>query len=77
MVSNNLCFAIVLLTLCNIQLFGQKNNNMNDQNYSFEKEWKEVDQLESKGLPKSSLEVIDSIYKTAKASNNEVWTSYA
>ncbi|MBK8722146.1 MAG: hypothetical protein IPL95_07685 [Saprospiraceae bacterium] len=45
---------------------------MNDQNYSFEKEWKEVDQLESKGLPKSSLEVIDSIYKTAKASNNEV-----
>lgn len=36
----------------------------------YEKLWKEVDQLNKKGLPKSALEVVEKIYIKAKKENN-------
>lgn len=37
---------------------------------TYAKEWKRVDSLESKGLTKSALEVVQAIYNKAKAENN-------
>jgi uncharacterized protein YfaS (alpha-2-macroglobulin family) len=36
----------------------------------FKKDWAKVDSLDSKGLPKSALEIVDKIYKKAYAENN-------
>jgi uncharacterized protein YfaS (alpha-2-macroglobulin family) len=36
----------------------------------FEKEWKKVDSLIGKGLPKSALEIVEVIYTNAKSQNN-------
>ncbi|NNC70765.1 MAG: alpha-2-macroglobulin, partial [Flavobacteriaceae bacterium] len=37
---------------------------------NFEKDWKEVEQFESKGLPKSALEQVEKIYTKAKKKEN-------
>lgn len=37
---------------------------------TYEKEWKKVDSLANKGLPKSALEVVQGIYNKAKSENN-------
>jgi len=68
---NKFLFVFINLILLNFTLFGQNNNNMNDQNETFEKEWKEIDQLKRKGLPKSALELVNIIYDKAKAAKNE------
>ena len=54
-----------------------KNINLNRQNSmkltgnkDFEKEWKKVDSLIDKGLPKSALEIVNLIYDNAKAQKN-------
>ncbi|MCF8372684.1 MAG: hypothetical protein K9H64_13725 [Bacteroidales bacterium] len=40
------------------------------ENEKFKAEWKKVDELEKKGLPKSALEIVDQIYASAKKSHN-------
>lgn len=40
----------------------------NDKTY--EKQWKEVEELISKGLPKSALEIVEEIYQDARKKNN-------
>ncbi len=37
---------------------------------TYEQDWKKVDSLQNKGLPKSALEVVESIYNKAKKENN-------
>ena len=37
---------------------------------NFMKDWKKVDQLAKKGLPKSALKIVDSIYLVSKQNNN-------
>ncbi len=39
-------------------------------NGSYEKEWKRVDSLQNKGLPKSALEIVSAIYSKAKREKN-------
>lgn len=40
------------------------------ENEKFTAEWKKVDELEKKGLPKSAMEIVDQIYASAKRSHN-------
>ena len=40
------------------------------QSNSYEKLWKQVEKLETEGLPKSALEVVDQISKLAVADKN-------
>jgi len=52
-------------------LTGNKNRNIIiKKNKDFDKLWAEVDSLNIKGLPKSALEVVESIYIKAKKENN-------
>ena len=45
--------------------------NLNAQNMKFYKQkWEKIDSLDKKGLPKSSLKVVDEIYSKAKTENN-------
>ncbi len=37
---------------------------------TYDQDWKKVDSLQNKGLPKSALEVVESIYSKAKKENN-------
>ena len=54
-------------------------NSLNEQNLSmnqpldfedYENEWKKVDSLINTGLPKSALELTESIYENARQTNN-------
>ena len=42
----------------------------NRGNDTYEKEWQVADSLISKGLPKSALQIVNSIYSKAKKNNN-------
>ncbi len=44
--------------------------NMNGQDDKYEKKWDKVDKFQDKALPKSALEEVDDIYKTAKKDEN-------
>jgi len=48
------------------------NNIMTDQNdrFDYEKLWQKVEEFNNQGLPKSALEVVEKIYKTAKDNKN-------
>jgi uncharacterized protein YfaS (alpha-2-macroglobulin family) len=65
--------TLFIFSIClffSIETFSQvvKDNTNSDKKY--QKEWKTVDSLDSKGLPKSALEVVEKIYKMAKVDNN-------
>ena len=45
-------------------------NNQSKQHKRYKKEWIKIDSLEKKGLPKSALKIVESIYKDAKKTNN-------
>jgi len=57
----------VLLSLS----FSQNENIIRPMDYdNFEKEWKEINDLESKGLPQSAAEKVDALYTKAKRTDN-------
>ncbi len=56
---------IILIILCISNL-----NYMNGQN-DYQADWKKVQAFEEKGLPKSAVEVVQTIYDTAKKENND------
>ncbi|MCF8302286.1 MAG: hypothetical protein K9I94_03345 [Bacteroidales bacterium] len=41
------------------------------QDKAFEKQWKQVEQLEKKGQPRSALEIVENIYAQAKKQNDD------
>ncbi|MTI22922.1 alpha-2-macroglobulin [Fulvivirga sp. RKSG066] len=58
-----------LLTFCLVCLLGFSSKSQHESFYG--SKWLEVYRLEVKELPKSALEIVDSIYNHAKANNNE------
>ncbi|MEZ4840547.1 MAG: MG2 domain-containing protein [Flavobacteriaceae bacterium] len=46
-------------------------NAQDDQPNNYEKDWESVEKLELQGLPKSALELVESIYKKATKSGNQ------
>ena len=69
--------AVILLSiLCANVIINKPNMKPDDKplhfnsSNDFKKEWATVDSLDSKGLPKSALEIVDKIYKRAFAENN-------
>ncbi len=69
----------ILKTLSIISLIFAFAINLNAQNMNFYKQkWQEIKELDKKGLPKSSLKVVDEIYSKAKKENNseQVLKSY-
>ncbi|MDV7185785.1 MG2 domain-containing protein [Lutibacter sp. TH_r2] len=58
----------IAITLMSIFLFSNFSNAQKFDNYS--ELWKEVQQFEVKSLPKSALEVVETIYKKAKKEEN-------
>ncbi|MGB3073693.1 MAG: MG2 domain-containing protein, partial [Chitinophagales bacterium] len=77
LVKSTLFVPLVIITVLLLNLFllfaFQSNPNvmLPTRNYdAYEKLWKEVDTLESKGLPKSALEKVNAIYALANKSDN-------
>ena len=69
--------AVILLSiLCANVIINKPNMKPDDKPLHFnssndyKKEWATIDSLDSKGLPKSALEIVDKIYKRAFAENN-------
>ncbi len=58
----------IAITLMSIFLFSNHTNAQKFDNYN--KLWKEVQQFEVKSLPKSALELVDTIYEKAKNEEN-------
>ncbi|CCH56660.1 UPF0192 protein [Fibrisoma limi BUZ 3] len=58
--------VVVLLTLCPLLAIGQSKKSMP----TYQREWKEVDSLIARGLPKSALTQINKIYQQAKEAKN-------
>ena len=56
---------IILILFCIANLY-----IMNGQN-DYQSNWKQVEEFDRKGLPKSALEVIETIYKQAKKEKND------
>ncbi len=56
---------IILIIICIANL-----NNMKGQN-EYSTDWKKVKAFEEQGLPKSALELVENIYNTSKAENND------
>jgi uncharacterized protein YfaS (alpha-2-macroglobulin family) len=50
--------------------FAQDQTNMNFNNDPYTKEWKAIQELDQKRLPKSALEKVEGLYKKAKKDNN-------
>ena len=55
--------AILVGIVTSLNVYGQDSKK-------YKSEWKTVDSLNRKGLPKSALEVVEKIYKKAKADKN-------
>ena len=71
----NLSLVIILICLLTTAIFASVKyfqNNMNPKNtwLGYEKEWQKVDSLESAGLPKSALEIVEEILVFAEAEKN-------
>ncbi len=67
------CFlTCILFTISILQVSAQKKETMNYQTYTFDKEWKEIESLEEKGLPKSVQVVLDKILVLAREGGNDV-----
>ncbi|MEB3344907.1 MG2 domain-containing protein [Aquimarina gracilis] len=56
---------IILILICIANL-----NTMNGQN-DYKEEWKKVETFDQQGLPKSALEVVETIFKKSKSENND------
>ncbi|HVZ97692.1 MAG TPA: MG2 domain-containing protein [Chitinophagaceae bacterium] len=56
--------AALLLILCNQALYAQQKND-------YVAQWKKIDELVSKGLPKSAIAEVDKIYTSAKKENSD------
>ncbi|MBK7037243.1 MAG: hypothetical protein IPH42_13125 [Bacteroidetes bacterium] len=68
----NLSLVIILICLLTTAIFASVKyfqNNMDPKNtwLGYEKEWQKVDSLESAGLPKSALEIVEEILVFAEA----------
>ncbi|TPN81337.1 alpha-2-macroglobulin [Aquimarina algicola] len=55
---------IIFIIICTLNLY-----NMNSQN-DYQEDWKKVASFEQEGLPKSALEIVESLYKKAQNENN-------
>ena len=64
-----LALAANFVAIKNIELKRQNAMKLSGDK-DFEKEWKKVDSLIDKGLPKSALEIVNLIYDNAKAQKN-------
>jgi uncharacterized protein YfaS (alpha-2-macroglobulin family) len=62
--------VLIFLTALLVGIFVQNATYGQNKGKPFEKEWKTVDSLNRKGLPKSALEVVEKIYAKAKADKN-------
>ncbi len=60
----------ILLFFTTLALSAQPNKPRNPTDPTFAREWKRADSLAKKSLPKSALEVVNGIYKQAKADRN-------
>ncbi|MBI5219416.1 MAG: hypothetical protein HY958_10845 [Bacteroidia bacterium] len=61
------------LLISSVYSFSQKSDNdmlKFGKGSKYKKEWAKIDSLEKKGLPKSALDVVEQIFKKAKAENN-------
>lgn len=56
--------------LINYKAYSQVIKSKKDDSKKYKKEWKTVDSLDQKGLPKSALEMVGKIYKMAKSDKN-------
>ncbi len=69
---------VIFISLFIISLFSFNIVNVPDswldikKGDNYKKEWKSVESFEKKGLPKSALKVVESIYTKAKKENNQV-----
>ena len=62
--------VLIFLTVSLIGMFLQVTVQGQNKDKPYEKEWKTVDSLNQKGLPKSALEVVEKIYEKAKTDRN-------
>ncbi|MFK8101653.1 MAG: alpha-2-macroglobulin family protein, partial [Saprospiraceae bacterium] len=65
--------GILILVIASIYAFSNTHQNENMINFNkgdYEKEWKIIEELERKGLPKSALEKVELLYARAKKENN-------
>ena len=61
--------AVLLISLCsNFSIYPEKITIKQGDNYK--SQWKKVDDLEKKGLPKSAIKIVDKIYESAKIDTN-------
>jgi len=61
---------LIFLTAFLLGMFVHLNVQGQDKGKLYKKEWKTVDSLNRKGLPKSALEVVEKIYEKAKANKD-------
>jgi 5-hydroxyisourate hydrolase-like protein (transthyretin family) len=62
--------TLIFLTALLVGIFMQVNIQGQVKGKPYQKEWKTVDSLNNKGLPKSALEMVEKIYTKAKADKN-------
>lgn len=62
--------VLVIIAFIATHTFAQKPSTMKYNTNLYEKEWKEIEALKSKRLPKSALEKVNSLYSKAIADNN-------
>lgn len=63
-------FLLFFFLTLNVQLKSQEGSIVKVSFSKYEKEWKQVEEAENKGLPKSALETVSSIYQKAKKEKN-------
>lgn len=70
-----LFFLAFLVTACATQKGEDKNNMKNYKASDYAKEWKVIDSLEQKGLPKSALAEVEKLYEKVKTKEepNTIW----
>ena len=61
---------ISLIIILAVNAYAQKPSNMKYDTNLYEKEWKEIEALKSKRLPKSALEKVEALYERAVRDNN-------
>lgn len=74
MVNKFSSFIVLLLTVFLFQSFRQNQKSSFENKFNgekYKKEWKQVFKYEKEALPRSAVQVIDSIYKLAKSEGNQ------
>ncbi len=61
---------IITLILSTIIFFTGMSNTEYNSGIDYEKQWKTIESLSNKGLPKSALKTVNDIYEQAKKQNN-------